>query len=75
MMQHAAFSDIKLTKKQTLSPGLMSPMFVVSVVDWPLCSGAERFVSCGVRLKVLAAAGVNKICDAALGELFLTVKL
>lgn len=33
---NAALSDIKLAKKQTLSPGLASPIFVVTVVDWLL---------------------------------------
>jgi hypothetical protein len=52
-MQQGALSDIKLTKKQTLSPGLTLPIIVVTVVDWPFCNGVVKFVSCGVNVNVL----------------------
>jgi hypothetical protein len=53
VMQQGALSEIKLTKKQTLSPDLALPMFVVTVVDWPFCNGEVRFESCGARVNVL----------------------
>ena len=74
-MQHGAFSDIKLTKKQTLSPGLALPIVVVSDAECPLCKGAERSVSCGVKVKELPCTGVSRICDAELPELLLTLKV
>lgn len=33
IVQHCALSDIRLTKKQMLSPGLTLPMVVVTFVD------------------------------------------
>jgi hypothetical protein len=75
MMQHGALSDIKLTKKQTLSPALTLPIFVVTVVDWPFCNGVGRFVSCGVNVNVLPCTGVSRICDIGLPELFVTVNV
>jgi hypothetical protein len=75
MLQHGALSDIRLTKKQTLSPGLMLPIFVVTVVDWPFGNGELRFVSCGVNVNVLSCAGVSRICDMSLPELLVTLKV
>lgn len=74
-VQHAVWSAIKLAKKQTLSPGLALPIFVVTVVDWPFCSGDDRFVSCGVNVNALPGRGVRRICDIALPELFATLKV
>ena len=75
VVQHGALSDIKETKKQILSPGLVLPIIVVRVVDWPFCNGVGRFVSCGVNVNVLPCTGVSRICDIGLPELFLTVKV
>jgi hypothetical protein len=75
VVQHGALSDIKLTKKQTLSPGLMLLIFVVTVVDWPFCNGVGRSVSCGLRVNVLSASGVSRICDITLPELLVTVNV
>jgi hypothetical protein len=74
-MQHGALSAINETKKQTLSPGLVVLIVVVTVVDWPLCNGVGRFVSCGLNVKVLPCAGVSRICDIGLPELFLMVRV
>ena len=74
-MQHGALSDIKLTKKQTLSPGFALPIIVVRVVDWPFGNGLGRFVSCGVNVNVLPCTGVSRICDIGLPELFVTLNI
>jgi hypothetical protein len=74
-MQHAAWSDIRLAKKQTLSPGFAFPIFTITVVDWPFCNGLLRFVSCGLRVNVPPPTGVRRICDMALPELFATLKV
>ena len=66
---------MRVTKKQTFSPGLTLPMFVVTVVDWPFCNGDVRFESCGPRVNAVPAAGVRSTCDAASPELFVTLKV
>ena len=74
-VQHAVLSDIKVTKKQGLSPALAFPIFTVSVVDWPLGNGEERLKSCGLSVNVLPERGVRRICDISLPVLFVTVNV
>ena len=74
-MQHAVSSDIRLAKKHTLSPCFALPIVTVTVVDSPFCKGLLRFVSSGLRLNVPPAAGVKKICDIGLPELFATLNV
>lgn len=66
MMQHDALFGIRQTKKQTLVPGFTSPIFTISVVDWPSCNTEERWNSCGPSLKLLPCAGVRRICGTSL---------
>jgi hypothetical protein len=73
VVQHGAPSAIRLTKKQTLSPGLAPPMIIVSVVDWPFANGEERFENCGATVNVVPPAGVRRTCDIALPELLTTL--
>lgn len=74
-MQHGALSAINETKKQTLSPGLVVLIVVVTVVDWPSCNGGLRLVSCGVNVNVLPCTGVSRICDIGFPELFVIVNV
>lgn len=75
MVQQAVLSDIKVTKKQTLSPGLTFPMVALWVVDWPLCNGVERLKSCGLSVNVPLETGVRRICEISLPVLFVAVKV
>lgn len=74
-MQHAASSDIRLANKQTLSPALALPISTVTVVDWPFPRDELRLVSAGARVNAPPCAGVNKICDIGLPELFVMVNV
>jgi hypothetical protein len=75
MLQQGVLSANRLAKKQTLSPECTFPIVVVTLVDWPGCKAEERFVSCGLRVKVAPIAGVSRICDIGLLVLLVRVKV